>query len=424
MLMDDDLLKNEFLVESLENLASIDEDMTKYEKNSDDMEILNKIYRTVHTMKGSASFLGYKNLQDLTHNVENLLDQLRERNLALQSSMVDDILQSFDISRLMLKQIEENNTDEGIDFERCLNKIKVWLAEVSARGQASIKSIPEPVKEVVLPINEVKNESALKGSLKPAQGVRTSDSVIRVNASVLDKIMNTVERLILNRNKILEYSKQHESPEFNKLVQELNLITSELQTEVMSTRMQPVGNVLTKFERIIRDFARENDKKIELEIFGQEIELDKTLLEAIKDPLVHIVRNAADHGLEDRQTRIDAGKPEKGTVTIKVNNESGQVIVEIIDDGRGLNKKRILEKALEKGLLTPEHAETIGDQQIFMLIFAPGFSTAEKVTNISGRGVGMDVVKTNIEKLGGSISIHSEEGMGTTFQLKIPLTLV
>jgi two-component system chemotaxis sensor kinase CheA len=562
--MDNDIFKNEFLVESFENLASIEEDMTLYEKDPSNREILNKIYRTVHTMKGSASFLGFKNLQKLTHNVEYLLDELREDRLTLEAQMVDDLLKSFDICKGMLDEIEKNSTDENVNYEECNEAIQKWLSQdednislqeatpekeanqlsekeleeldeiknliddhyekggekekvveksessnqisqaaleslqelaqdgsvdasvleelVDAKeedlapfekeeseagesvaqqeniSQAALDSLKELVsggdldedilKELEGNVSSEKSEPveakdeeasqvvepkvekpvAIKVETIPdqAQGMNTSqvaESVVRVNVGVLDKIMNIVGELVLARNQILQYNNRHQSLEFNKLVQELNLITSELQTEVMSTRMQPVGNVLTKFERIVRDLARQNNKKIDLQLYGKDTELDKTLLEAIKDPLVHIVRNAADHGLETVEERVQAGKPEVGVISIKSYNESGQVTVEITDDGRGLNKEKILSKAIEKGVLDEAEALNLSEQQIFMLIFAPGFSTAEKVTNISGRGVGMDVVKTNIEKIGGSVSISSDLGKGTTFKLRIPLTL-
>ena len=251
-----------------------------------------------------------------------------------------------------------------------------------------------------------------------------ADSVVRVNVAVLDKIMNLVGELVLNRNQVVRYSNANlGNNEINRLSQQLNTITSELQSEVMSTRMQPIGSILNKFERLVRDFARTSNKKIALKLSGQETELDKTLIEAIKDPLVHIIRNAADHGLESIEERQSLGKNPQGMIHIKAYNESGQVTIEIIDDGRGLNAEKIKNKAMEKKLFSEERLEKMSDQQIYNLIFSPGFSTAEKITNISGRGVGMDVVKTNIEKIGGTISISSDLGKGTTFKMRIPLTL-
>ncbi|MBT4722372.1 hypothetical protein HOB30_01290, partial [Candidatus Falkowbacteria bacterium] len=275
----------------------------------------------------------------------------------------------------------------------------------------------KPAAKKSLPKKENLSEDATDSNKSIA------DSFVRVNVKVLDRIMNIVGELVLNRNQVVQYSNLQSDHEFNRLAQQLNIITSELQSEVMSTRMQPVGNTLSKFERLVRDFSRQSGKKIMLKLSGQGTELDKTLIEAIKDPLVHIIRNACDHGLELPQEREEAGKSADGLILIKAYNESGQVVIEIVDDGRGLNKDKIMEKALEKGVMTQEKLDSMSDSQIFNLIFAAGFSTAEQITNISGRGVGMDVVKTNIERIGGTVSVSSNDGAGSTFKLRIPLTL-
>jgi two-component system, chemotaxis family, sensor kinase CheA len=232
-----------------------------------------------------------------------------------------------------------------------------------------------------------------------------------------------VGELVINRNQILQYSKSQDHAELNRFAQQLNVITTELQTDIMTTRMQPVGSVFNKFERIIRDLSRSQNKKIKLEIFGKETELDKTLLEMIKDPMTHLVRNSIDHGVELPETRIERGKNEEGVLQIKAYHEGGQVIIEINDDGNGIPPQIVLQKGIDKGIVKVEDAASLSHSQILNLIFHPGFSTAEQVTNISGRGVGMDVVKSNIEKIGGEVDVQSEEGQGTTFKLKIPLTL-
>ena len=539
--MDNDALKNEFLVESFENLSSINEDLTLLEKTPDDKDLLNKVYRTVHTMKGSASFLGYKKLQDLTHSAENVLDELRESRLKLTPDIVDILLQSFDLCQNILKNIEKDSSEGDVDinnvkstldkilageFTGASNEVAEKAGQPTKQEQTSVEKAPEsngelerliashkseapaeasPLdekpKEVAAPelssaaldslkelIGDGKLDDSVLGELdakastsspaleqkvleepvkrpvekpveapvekpveqviakKPAEkkrevkkttsaaskgleeGTETTkssiaDSVVRVNVKVLDKIMNIVGELVLNRNQIVQFANGHNSHEYSRLAQHLNVITTELQSEVMSTRMQPIGSILTKFERLVRDFSRTSGKKISLKLSGQETELDKTLIEAIKDPLVHIIRNACDHGLETTEERTETGKAAEGTVWIKAYNESGQVTIEIQDDGRGLNKDKIAQKALEKGILKPEDLEHMNDQQIYGLIFAPGFSTAEKITNISGRGVGMDVVKTNIEKIGGTVNVTSNLGQGTIFKLRIPLTL-
>ncbi|MAZ48230.1 MAG: hypothetical protein CME65_06685 [Halobacteriovoraceae bacterium] len=535
--MDNDALKNEFLVESFENLSSINEDLTHLEKNPSDKELLNKIYRTVHTMKGSASFLGYKKLQEITHAGENLLDELREGNIAVQSEIIDTLLETFDLCHGFLKNIETSNSEGDVDTSSNLDKLEKLLnaepeatiepventevhdeeeldldslvaahrevtpsqkeetsdsntvegissaaleslqelvsdgkvdnsvfedltkddsvpssvpsieeqqpaSEVSSAAMDSLKelisegkidsSAMQELETVEVPekapsVSPTKTEEVIApaGEVAVAQDTSKSiaDSFVRVNVNVLDKIMNVVGELVLNRNQILQYASKSDSSEFNRLSQQLNVITSELQSEVMSTRMQPIGNILGKFERLVRDIARSNDKKIILKLSGQETELDKSLIEAIKDPLVHIIRNSCDHGIEDTQARIGAGKSETGYVFIKSYNESGQVTIEISDDGKGLDPERIAAKAIEKGVINQAKLDTMSETQVINLIFKPGFSTAEKVTNISGRGVGMDVVKTNIEKIGGAVSVSSVKGSGTVFKLRIPLTL-
>lgn len=467
----DDLVK-EFLIESFENLSLINDQLTKLENNGTDKELVNAIYRTIHTMKGSAGFLGFKKLNDLTHNTENLIDMVREDKLPVTSSLIDVLFGVFDICQKMLKCIEDNGNEGSRDVSKLNDKLVAFMSKdhtsqeensdqsVQENQEDELDSLREQVdagvidasvleefeKEMgasnddnVVPIKapevkveketivakeepEVENKKAPPSETK-SNKKSVADSFVRVNVQALDKIMNIVGELVLNRNQIVQHSNMLNNSELNRLSQQLNVITSELQGEVMSTRMQPVGNVLNMFERLIRDLSKEFSKKIQLKLAGQETELDKTLIEAIKDPLVHIVRNACDHGLESTQEREAAGKNATGLIEIKAYNESGQVIIEINDDGKGLSREKILNKAIEKGLVQPDRASSLSDQQIFYLIFNPGFSTADKVTNISGRGVGMDVVKTNIEKKGGSVNVSSREGEGTTFKLKFPLTL-
>jgi two-component system chemotaxis sensor kinase CheA len=286
-----------------------------------------------------------------------------------------------------------------------------------------IKEIKAETKDSVVNISGTLADYELNSDTGSVKSGGITDSVVRVNVQLLDKIMNVVGELVLNRNQILQYANIIDSSDLNRLAQQLNIITTELQTDIMTTRMQPVGTVLLKFERIVRDLARSQNKKIKLEIFGKDTELDKTLLEAIRDPLTHLIRNSIDHGIELPEARKKYGKNEEGRIIIKSYHEGGQVTIEIKDDGKGINPQQILEKALQKGIVGPEQAPKMSARQILNIIFMPGFSTAEQVTNISGRGVGMDVVKSNIEKIGGSVDIISIVGEGTTFKLKIPLTL-
>jgi two-component system chemotaxis sensor kinase CheA len=278
--------------------------------------------------------------------------------------------------------------------------------------------------EIMVEQGSVKSQQVLE-ALQTQQTTRTavSESSIRVDVGLLDKLMNLVGELVLARNQILQFSNAKEDAGIGAPSQRLNLITTELQEGVMKTRMQPIGNIWSKFPRMVRDVATACGKQIRIEMEGKETELDKTIIEAIKDPLTHIARNSADHGVETPTKRVAAGKPAEGRLLLRAYHEGGQVIIEISDDGAGLDSDKLRHKAVEKGLITAEQASQMSERDAMNLIFLPGFSTAEKVTNVSGRGVGMDVVKTNIEKIGGQVDVQSELGAGTTVKMKIPLTL-
>lgn len=464
----------EFLIESFENLSNLSDEFTTYEKHPEDKELLNSIYRKIHTIKGSASFLGFIKLQSVTHSAENILDFVREGKLTITPDLVDVFLETFDCAHEIVKFIENTGEEGTKDYSTLVAKLlevleKVSLADEVTPGSSSsvdssllnqdasesmtspsnlVKSSPEHdainpfdtleavkvVEKAATNIIASASAPVVEESVAPvdakveeiptaSKSATLTDSVVRVNVQLLDKIMNVVGELVLNRNQILQYANTTDSSELTKLAQQLNVITTELQTDIMTTRMQPVGSVLSKFERIVRDLARGQKKKIKLTISGKDTELDKTLLEAIRDPLTHLIRNSVDHGVEDPENRKEKGKPEEGTIQIKAYHEGGQVTIEIKDDGNGINPAVILEKAIGKGLVSQEKGENLSQKQILKLIFTPGFSTAEQVTSISGRGVGMDVVKSNIEKIGGSVDISSAVGEGTSFKLKIPLTL-
>jgi two-component system chemotaxis sensor kinase CheA len=299
------------------------------------------------------------------------------------------------------------------------NEQPAWglFAEESAAPAAVVEAAqPSPVVEVAAPAENltvsVKNSAA-----------SVAETAIRVDVSQLDKLMNLVGELVLARNQILQFTSESKEPTLLNASQRLNIITTELQESVMKTRMQPIENVWAKFPRIVRDVSRELGKKVQLVMEGSDTELDRTIIEAIKDPLTHILRNSIDHGFEKPEVRVKNGKAEDGLLVLRAFHEGGQVNIEIMDDGAGINVTRVKNKAIEKGLVSAEHAARMSDREAFNMIFLPGFSTAEKVTNVSGRGVGMDVVKTNIEKIGGSVDVFSETGQGTTLKIKIPLTL-
>jgi two-component system chemotaxis sensor kinase CheA len=472
--MNEALIK-EFLLESFENLSNISDELTTFEKDPNNKELVNSIFRKVHTLKGSASFLGFQKLQTITHSAESLLDLIREGTFKINSDFIDVLLESFDLCIQILKSVELTSNEPSTDYSEIVKKLQSCIKNGSSSekinllqendlsvGRGSkinpkIFNNPEPVranstkdspveKNIVIE-KEIKHESVAqvkivqeakmenkntetKQNVAESENAESanknsavSDSVVRVNVQLLDKIMNVVGELVLNRNQILQYANQMDAPELNRLSQQLNIITSELQTDIMTTRMQPVGSVLSKFERIVRDLARSQNKKIKLEIIGKETELDKTLLEAIRDPLTHLIRNSVDHGVESPEIRKNKGKNEEGKITIRSFHEGGQVSIEIKDDGNGIDSEKVLSKAIQKGIVTAEQGKLMSTKQIQNIIFMAGFSTADQVTNISGRGVGMDVVRSNIENIGGTVDINSEFGHGTTFKLKIPLTL-
>jgi len=440
-----DAIINEFIVESYENLDQLDQDLVGLEQDPGEISILSSIFRTIHTIKGTCGFIGFSKLESVAHVGENLLSKLRDGEISLNPSITSALLAMVDAIRQMLSCIEKNQNEGDVDYSELIETLttlqKGGSAEITpAPAETSLEETSEevaPVAEDVPPakilVPESKKEDLPAQPAQPAEpsgGVERkqekssmADTNIRVDVHLLDTLMNLVGELVLARNQILQFSSQGQDAGFLATTQHLNLVTTELQEGVMKTRMQPIGNVWNKFPRVVRDLATSCGKKIRLEMEGKETELDKTLIEAIKDPLTHIVRNSADHGIESPEDRIAAGKPEEGMLKLRAFHEGGQVNIEIIDDGGGIDPEKIRQKALEKNVITPDQAARMNDHELVNLVFAAGFSTAAKVTNVSGRGVGMDVVKTNIEKIGGTVDIQSKHRIGTTLKIKIPLTL-
>ncbi len=439
----DDIVK-EFLVESLEGLDQLEHDFVELEKNPLDSDRLANIFRCIHTIKGTCGFLGFTKLESVTHKGENLLSKLRDGRLVLDPDITSALLAVVDAVRAIMACIEADGTEGDADFTQLIDNLTA-LIEGPQRDGASEAAPAEPVtptsapsaaatsKRPVAPASEVPAVEAMTSpaTLDPDPGAAeprrqeqsVSDRTIRVDVELLDQLMNLVGELVLARNQVLQYSSTESSSLLSATSQRLNLITSELQEGVMKTRMQPIGNMWSKFPRVVRDLAVACGKKVRVEMDGKDTELDKTLIEAIKDPLIHIVRNAVDHGIETPPDRVTAGKDETGVLQLRAYHEGGQVNIEISDDGRGIDASRILEKALKRGLLSAEQASRMSDREILNLVFMPGFSTAEQVTNISGRGVGMDVVRSNIDRIGGTVDINSSVGLGTLLRIKIPLTL-
>ncbi len=455
MLEDDEIIR-EFLIESNENLNRLDTEIVDLERNPT-AERLASIFRTIHTIKGTCGFLGFEKLEGITHHAENILSQLRAGQRQVSGNLVSVILESVDAVRQILNQIESTGQEGDNAYPELVDRLERTAADTTsdaaavasmtpASETAVVKSAspaevhtatPEPVEIAAVPVMKIElapppvpKESpqpiAQPAPPPPPEIEKSSgiaDSSIRVDVSLLDKLMNLVGELVLARNQILQFTSQHDDAGLNATSQRLNLITSELQEGVMKTRMQPIGMIWNKLPRVVRDVAHSLGKQLELEMEGAETELDKTIIEAIKDPLTHMVRNACDHGVEDMETRIRKGKPAKGTLRLKAYHEGGQVNIEISDDGAGIDAERVKRKAIEKGLIRAEQAATMSEREAIGLLFLAGFSTAQTVTNVSGRGVGMDVVKSNVEKIGGAVDIATKLGEGTTVKLKIPLTL-
>ena len=505
----------DFLVESFELIEQLDQDLVELESRPEDLELLNRIFRVAHTVKGASSFLNFDVLTHLTHHMEDVLNRARHGELVISPDIMDVILESIDLMKTLLHIIRDTSEDSGVDVSSCVARLDKCVGGTGEVESPVVNSTPKPEVKVEPKVEEEKQvvdedsidydnmdadeieaeiERLLKQrqaedkakrdskktsntdnsqneeqyeeeefepviktpmSVKPIpQPVHTNVSVnlddsedaraaapakkqpaveqtIRVDVKRLDHLMNLIGELVLAKNRLIKINDDVEEryegegflEELNQVVSIVSLVTTDLQIAVMKTRMLPIGKVFNKFPRMIRDLSRELNKKIELEIYGEETELDKSIVEEVGDPLVHIIRNSCDHGIEIPKIRAEQGKSETGTIKLKAYNEGNQIVIQIDDDGKGLDADMLKRKSLEKGIITQKESENMSDKDAFNLIFKPGFSTAATVTNVSGRGVGMDVVKTNIEKLNGIIDINSEIGVGTSIKLKIPLTL-
>jgi two-component system chemotaxis sensor kinase CheA len=431
----DDLLAD-FLTETNESLAELDTALLRLEQAPDDQATLSQIFRLVHTIKGTCGFLGLPRLEKVAHAGENVLGRFRDGTLVPTPSAITVILQAIDRIKLIVAGLEATEAEPAGDDAALIGALNALMeggtaaSRPAARPEAEAEPIAEPVAEAaevvdvgpaIAPPALAAPEATEPAALPGESGVAAQ--TIRVSVEVLEDLMTLVSELVLARNQLLQLARTQANSPFTVPLQRLSHITTDLQEGVMKTRMQPIGNAWNKLPRLVRDLARETGKRIELAMHGAETELDRQVLEFIKDPLTHMVRNSADHGLETTAERRAAGKPETGRVSLNAFHEGGHIIIEIADDGRGLSTKRIAEKAIAQGLATEAELAQMSETAIHQFIFRAGFSTAAQVTAVSGRGVGMDVVKTNIEKIGGTIELRSREGRGTTVTIKIPLTL-
>lgn len=483
--MDADLqrqLVEDFVVQSIEELEAFDHELLALETRDGTDETLRTIFRVIHTIKGTAGCIGLGVIERLAHSAENVLSQVQRGTVEPTAEVISALLRTSDRLNQMVRGVEQSGVDAGFDVTDLLAELEDIQAQRAAvpapkresafglfddddddddSAPAANAATPTPVSQSAIEpsadadqepasdvfgavsmgapaadvaptvraeVTQAKARPQSKSAAAPSQQLESAkpsvaDNVIRVDVAQLDTLMNLVGELVLTRNQILASTGTVDRTALNTAAQRLNVITSELQQRVMKTRMQPIGNVWAKFPRTVRDLAADLGKKVRLVMDGQATELDRTILDAIRDPLTHLVRNAIDHGLEGPSDRRARGKSDEGLLAIRAFHEGGQVNIEIMDDGRGIDVERVKAKAMSSGLIDAERAARMSEREALQLIFLPGFSTAEQITNVSGRGVGMDVVRSNVERTGGSIDVHSEPGQGTTIRLKIPLTL-
>lgn len=444
-----------FVVETREILEALDNDLLQLENAPDDKELVDKIFRAVHTVKGTSGFLSLEQLSVLAHHFEDVLNRLRKHELDFHTQMLDVMLDAFDLMKALLQQVVDQKI-EPIDIDTIIARLAAIsdgtfdeaISPADPVQAGDFEAEPEPVpaeeeghtepiileKSLDQPAPTVPTEPESSGSKKGGPTRRPSESAtdtIRVEVGRLDNLMNLVGELVLSRNRLLQVIKDGASTQNSEDLlrdladtgSQLDFITTELQTAIMRTRMVQIGRVFNKFPRLVRDLAREFNKQINLIIEGEETELDKSLIEEIGDPLVHLIRNAADHGVESPEKRRAANKPGVGEIRLTAAHEGNHVVIVIEDDGAGMDPERLKEAAINKGIITQKEAAEMNDKEAYLLVFRAGFSTAKKVSQVSGRGVGMDVVKTNITHLNGTINIESVPGKGTRFTLKLPLTL-
>ncbi len=450
----DDLLR-EFVTETNESLDVVDVELVRFEQDPNNAKILDNIFRLVHTIKGTCGFLNLPRLEALAHAAETLMGKFRD-GVSATNEAVTLVLATIDRIKKILESLEReqrepdgDDADLIADLERMVSKLASRKAPVEPPqytvgtltpqvlerplrlGEVSLDELERAFRETPVDPPVVKPAPAKAPPAEPAalKDIKDDDTAksgaqsIRVTVDTLEHLMTMVSELVLTRNQLLEIVRRHEDSEFKTPLQRLSNVTAELQEGVMKTRMQPIGNAWQKFPRIVRDLSNELGKQIDLEMLGAETELDRQVLDLIKDPLTHMVRNSADHGLETTEQRRTAGKPPNGRIRLSAYHEGGYIIIQMADDGRGLDTGRIKAKALAQGLVSEADLAKMSESQIQRFIFAPGFSTAAQITSVSGRGVGMDVVRNNIDQIGGTIDVKSVAGVGLNFTIKIPLTL-
>lgn len=416
-MVDEDIqLLKTFLAEVREHLEMIDHGLISLENDPGNDSILSLIFRSFHTIKGSTGYFGFKNLETIAHTCESLLNTIRDKKIAAKTELISYLLESVDAIRDITDKIEKEGQEGESDYGSLINQVKN-LSLINNLESNQLEKREENNK------NSSISDQESKDSNKSQVKINEAEQTIRVNLVVLEKLMELVGELVLNRNEIHQLMTSKKIDILQNSVQKLNRITTDLQQQILKTRMQPISTALSPLRRIVRDLSLLCNKKVDLVLEGQETELDRSLIEAIKDPLIHLVRNAIDHGIESIEDRKKLKKPEISRLIIRSLSINGQVVIEVTDDGCGLDLQAIKEKAIRRNLITLDQANQISEKEIVNLLFISGFSTRDIVSSISGRGVGLDVVKTNIQKIGGTIDTESTKGVYTTFRLKIPMTI-
>ncbi|HYO24650.1 MAG TPA: chemotaxis protein CheW [Lacipirellulaceae bacterium] len=447
MSFDDPELVAEFITESREHLADVEGQLLAIEAGGAnvDVDLVNTVFRGVHSIKGAAGFLGLTTVNRLAHSLENVLGRMRTLELTPTPAIVDVMLRAADTLTKLINEVGSSNDADVSAHTRALDEIfesregsSDAAAASPAQEQAELAPpavVPAPAAPLAQPVAQAAPALEASAPTPPcapapvaaapasAPAAAVVEGSIRVQVGVLDSLMNLAGELVLGRNQLLQSVNAEGHAGLEAVAARLDQVTTELQEAIMRTRMQPIGAVFSRFPRVVRDLSNKLGKLCEVEMEGKEVEVDKTILEAIGDPLTHLVRNSIDHGVERPDARTAAGKPACGTVRLRAYHQAGKVRIDVADDGGGINPARLKQKAMEKGILSPDQCARMGDREAIRLIFHPGFSTAEQITDVSGRGVGMDVVRTNIEKLGGAVDIDSTPGRGTTIQITLPLTL-
>ncbi len=483
MFAEDQQIVDEFITEASEHLANIENQLLSIEEsaNNPNEELVHQVFRNVHSMKGAAGFLGFAAISELAHHLESVLNLIRNHEICPDGKVVEALLAGFDTLRKMVHEVERQqefdiltpilqlqqlvaSVNPAFPVEHAMAEAEAILDEAvapealvapaepapvtdaapvvpmatpavpSAAAVVTAAPVPVAVPSAVAPVATAQAtppaaeppaaaEPAIKGKEDSSAKRAAPEASIRVPVAILDRLMNLAGELVLGRNQLLQHVTNHSQPGLDSVGTRIDQVTTNLQEAIMNARMQQVGAVFNRFPRLVRDVCQKLDKQCRLEMEGTEVELDKTILEAICDPLTHLIRNSLDHGIEVPAARVIAGKPRSGTLILRAYHQAGKVHITVADDGAGINPARLKEKGIQKGLITPAQAATMNDREAIRLIFRPGFSTAEVITEVSGRGVGMDVVKTNIEKLGGTVEIESVTGRGTTIHVQLPLTL-